>query len=42
MKNSNNDLYKHLGWCVDLLDGISDNFSCKGFDPLDPKGALYH
>ena len=27
MKNSNNDLYKHLGWCVDLLDGISDKFS---------------
>ena len=27
MKNSNKDLYKHLGWAIDLLDGISDKFS---------------
>ena len=27
MKNSNRDLYKHLGWAVDLLDSISDKFS---------------
>ena len=27
MKNSNKDLYNHLGWAVDLLDGISDKFS---------------
>ena len=27
MKNSNDDLYKQLGWCVDLLDCISDKFS---------------
>ena len=27
MKNSNKDLYKHLGWAVDLLEGISDKFS---------------
>ena len=27
MKNSNKDLYNHLGWAVDLLDSISDKFS---------------
>ena len=27
MKNSNKDLYNHLGWAVDLLEGISDKFS---------------
>lgn len=27
MKNSNKDLYKHLGWAIDLLEGISDKFS---------------
>ena len=26
-ENSNKDLYKHLGWAVDLLEGISDKFS---------------
>ena len=27
MKNSNKDLYKHLGWAIELLEGISDKFS---------------
>jgi hypothetical protein len=27
MKNSNNDLYKHLGWAIELLEGILDKFS---------------
>ena len=27
MKNSNKDLYKQLGWAIELLEGISDKFS---------------
>ena len=27
MENSNKDLYKHLGWAIELLECISDKFA---------------